>query len=987
MPSYADLILAFRVAKSAIVAERGATGLLDFARFERQLDVKLEKLRTKLDGQAWFDNLEIGQIVVMPKGVSPPSETPPAEIVRVGHEPVTEHLHLKVRLQLQPTPEFYMAEVLYLWEFGGALEALLPASCVGYRLKRVRVHGQMDRFDRGVYEHWPTAFASYRTDPIRMATALLEKGLRVVVTSTDVVSFFDTIDPRFLLTSAFLGRMIAAAAEADREFSAKRFRVATESLLRAFARFRAQRARFGLEGAELQVGVPIGALTSRVIANVALERVDAYVASRASVRLYRRYVDDIVAVSEADPASAPQSRDALLAELFPQFANDDIIVPETGARFKLSPSKTRIHMLTGRPGLEFLRAVEESFSAVVSERRAFLGNVQSLSNEVEAIDLFGENAVGVGHIPRLRDADRFTLRRFMATAYIRGLERCALLLAPEEAQRVIGGRTDRILAALESSWQVEDIEFVLSMLRTAELCSARILALRLASWLERFLAKSLVTRIEKVTWCGATLDTAIALSGLQDYLADRQSELMAGVALLDQQVADSGAKRSALLLYRTGLRYLDREDDVNRGMMDPNTDSSAERLRAVSRLSRWLIRDRAARARLPHVREFLGVSKRLGESVWAGMSAITLFLSARAPNYTDVARRFLARAETGVPREGVGSKIDACVDALRGTRYGLRARPWIEMEKAGGRVVLRLADAVTSPGRVRVVLANLPVGLDAFDAAARGTPMLTLQRLNALDHALREGARAVRLAGERSALLVLPELAVPQRWVRALVGHAVREKLTIVAGLEYSYGADTLRINQAVGIFPDRFSTAAIVRWTKRFPARGEEKRLVAKHGVEFYDPVGTNQRLVVHSPHGRLGVLICSEILEARALAALRGSIELLLVPAWNDDTGSFDHVANSTSSLLVHAFVCIANNAEASDSRIVGPMGAPRHEREWCRLVHRDENQVIWGDLPVEELEKLHREAPAPPTKYEEPKPPRRKFRPLPPGWNSFG
>src|SRR5262249_13105643 len=119
-------------------------------------------------------------------------------------------------------------------------------------------------------------------------------------------------------------------------------------------------------------------------------------------------------------------------------------------------------------------------------------------------------------------------------------------------------------------------------------------------------------------------------------------------------------------------------------------------------------------------------------------------------------------------------------------------------------------------------------------------------------------------------------------------------------------------------------------------------------------------------------------EILEATALSVLSGHIELLLVPSWNGDTASFDYISHATASLLVHAFVCVANNAEASDSRIVGPIKEPRHEREWCRLVHRGENQVLWGDLPIGELRLIHNGRGFPV--------PDRDYRPLPPGWVFF-
>lgn len=201
-PTFADLLLAFRIAKRMIATERGCVGLFNLAHFEMHLASRIGRLRRLLKNDRWFDSIDLGRMVVMPKSVEPKTKEKP-DIVRIGNALPTK-VNLSVRLQLEPTPEFTIVEVLYLWEFGAALEALLDYSCVGYRLKRVSREGQMDRYDREVYEHWPSAFERYRNDPIEAACAALQDGHHVTVTSTDVVSFFDSIDPEFLLARPFV---------------------------------------------------------------------------------------------------------------------------------------------------------------------------------------------------------------------------------------------------------------------------------------------------------------------------------------------------------------------------------------------------------------------------------------------------------------------------------------------------------------------------------------------------------------------------------------------------------------------------------------------------------------------------------------------------------------------------------------------------------------------------------------------------------------
>jgi len=392
--------------------------------------------------------------------------------------------------------------------------------------------------------------------------------------------------------------------------------------------------------------------------------------------------------------------------------------------------------------------------------------------------------------------------------------------------------------------------------------------------------------------------------------------------------------------------------------------------------------EKRANEMLKSVRQFIRQSNRLGENFWTGASDVGLFLSVKPPSYAEIARRFLAGAGSQEIRSDVGNRIDACADALRGTRYLRRWSPAIAIQTTRTATQLRMVQRA-SPDRVRVILSNLPVDVAEFNAAASGRPRLTLDRLKRLDQALRSAQKASLAARRKqyASIVLFPELSVPRRWMRNLARHAVERNLSIVAGIEYKKTSNGL-VNQAMGVFPDPWENAAIVLWTKRHPAHEEEKALrdlpVPQH---FLSDDEQMRRLIVESAHCRMSVLICSELFEAAPLSEVSGHVELLLVPCWNRDTPSFDHLAHATASLLVHAFVCVANNAEASDSRIVAPIKEPRREREWCRLIHREENQIVWGDLPVAELRRVHEGIE--PVDSGLPPEVRREYRPLPPGW----
>jgi hypothetical protein len=74
-------------------------------------------------------------------------------------------------------------------------------------------------------------------------------------------------------------------------------RLSRSSLLRFHSDF--HRAAQRKTGLNVHVGIPIGALTSRLIANLALDSLDRQIESRSDVICYRRYVDDFVLVAHS----------------------------------------------------------------------------------------------------------------------------------------------------------------------------------------------------------------------------------------------------------------------------------------------------------------------------------------------------------------------------------------------------------------------------------------------------------------------------------------------------------------------------------------------------------------------------------------------------------------------------------------------------------------------------------------------------------------
>ena len=455
-------------------------------------------------------------------------------------------------------------------------------------------------------------------------------------------------------------------------------------------------------------------------------------------------------------------------------------------------------------------------------------------------------------------------------------------------------------------------------------------------------------------------------------IQDIKQHLRSGVQARTKAIGAKTLRRMATLLASSDMRSRDREDDKHE--LGETTPVNAKWLRAE------LDGDEGLGSRLDTIDQFVQQCAELQDAPWR-MPSARLFLCTRPPSYFDIARRWLYRIEQQGFTPDVFLRLLRLVNAVRGTDY----------QDPVGQVIDPHTVSIDSfwcddpqakpptPDNPRIVLGNLVIGEDAWTAAASripgspfGAPLLTVKRLTGLTRLLDKTGRVAQ--GRSSTLLVLPELSLPRPWFREVSNHVVKAgRFGLIAGLEYLHDPRQAMVsNQVFAVLPGPFSSVATWPWTKRLPADEESRRLAElRHPVSFHPLLRPSPpRTVVRSPWGALSVLICSELLEARRIADLLGRVDVVLCPAWNTDTASYDHLIQSVGFQL-HVVLAIANNGHYSDCRAWTPR-QERWQRDLCRLIERDVDDIVHVDIPLDSLVSFHASGE-----------PRDAWKPLPPGW----
>lgn len=970
-PTIADLYLAFRQAKSALFFERRGVGLIDLAAYEQNLPENLKALQGKLVRGRWFDKLRIGDVWVVPKRFHT-RENSSDNVILIGstrQEPTPRPID--VQLRITPDPEFAITEVLYLWRFGGALDSLLSSDVLGYRLDlRDR---QVIPNRRWLFEYWPKRYQQFRETPLGAARTNLANGISTSIISGDLANFYDTIEPSFMLDEAVLSQLKDTGAS---QTFVDEYRAATASLLRAYARY--HQVASSRAATPISIGVPIGALTSRVIANLSLAPLDRHVASRPGVICYRRYVDDLAIVARTD---GEENLIETMGRFLPLLHDggevlrlDVAALNRAGSEFQLQPTKVRVHHLAGEPGSDFVEAVASDFAKVLSERRAFVDSSSLVGDGVSHLIRAG-NAKG-SPLRVLREADRARLERFALSTSLRSLERVSSLINPTEARELVRGcvsRVGRVLDA-EDNW-VDDLEVSLRLLKLA-ICTGDWQSVReLRKRMDRVWGTIEALRSTTATlyFRGRKINPGKSSpwTWLRNYLHERRLEAISsclpigmdakqieskfpgGLRVRTREVKATMLRRRAEQLATSDLRARDREDDAPLEAQPANFEPSWMRSA--------LGRDQEVSLRLAMIDRFVQRCNDLGDRSWA-MPSARLFLCTRPPSYFDISRRWLYRVEEEGFDSTVFDDLIAIVNAIRGTKYNDPVGKVIDRSTIS---IFRTANEFSVPESLepRIILGNLVVDDAAWRAAATrklgspfGAPIITKKRLQGLVSVLDKSERVSR--GEGSEILVLPELALPRQWFRAVANHVVKSgRHALVTGLEYIHHETQPYVaNQVFAVLPGPFMSVAAWPWTKRQPAREEEKLLSnLRVPVRFRPPpTSSTRRTVIHSAWGSFSVLICSELIETRRVADLLGRVEVVLCPAWNIDTASYDHLIQSVGFQL-HAVIAIANNGHYSDCRAWAPK-TERWERDLCRLIERDVDDIVHVDIPLASLTAFH-------------------------------
>lgn len=996
MTTLQNLGLAYRKAKVDLYYSSHAS-LEAIANYEENLHANLSALLAKLEGEdeSWVEQPAfLGGWTLSTKSVdmscweqyrkensnglifSSPAEewTHACGLLAKSDEPKKPKAEFRVMAQC--SLDFHVLSTLWMLEVGHLFDAELTASAYGNRLRRTQDGKGINPLSLGTFQPYLKPFRDWRDKGIQAMRTSLDANKKIVALTADVSSFYHELNPGFMLNPAFVGGVMGLDLS---EQQTKLHRLFIQAL-QAWA-----------AATPLKKGLPVGLPASAVVANVALVELDRVVEQQLAPLYYGRYVDDILLVME-NGASFQST-----AELWEWiFARSDgklswVVGEErkkigfqpaylSDSKIRFANAKNKVFMLADEPGKTLVDAIAHQIHERASEWRAMPRLPRAASHV--GTDLLAATQSDGEAADNLRKADALTMRRAGFAIKLRDFEAYERDLLPgawqAHRQAFFRAFVQHVLVlpqffdlavylprVIRLATACEDFEALRKILRALEQlciqltqhCELGIKACPAESvppsteLMERWQKQIYTTVRESISAAFPPRLSKEGKAAWQAHMAEYLPTLDID-AFLNWHLSPKGFQTQQARLFSFDLAHmpfrflgLPKEMVAQRGIPAKKTVTHCAQapnllpdtlLDGAQQLAQWI-----RFKELPHGLLFATRPYNLPE----------LFILNRS-------------AYEASERES----MKAVVLAVRGFKLG-DAAPCFD--KHG---VLQIPDGQPQR-RYGIAVSSWKTQMASWTASVMRMPDPDAERYGRLCRLL-DGVIA---QPQHSRYLVLPELALPAHWFIRIARKLQGRGVSLITGIEYLHASKARVRNQVWAALSHDglgFPSLMIYRQDKQRPALHEEQELQRLSGLELKPDRSWKAPPILQHGNLRFAMLICSELTNISYRAALRGKVDTLFVPEWNQDTETFNALVES-AALDMHAYIVQCNDRQYGDSRIRAPF-KESWQRDLLRVKGGITDYCVIGEIDVQALRQFqssHRS-------------PDKPFKPVPDGFEiDFG
>ena len=205
-----------------------------------------------------------------------------------------------------------------------------------------------------------------------------------------------------------------------------------------------------------------------------------------------------------------------------------------------------------------------------------------------------------------------------------------------------------------------------------------------------------------------------------------------------------------------------------------------------------------------------------------------------------------------------------------------------------------------------------------------------------------------------SDIVVFPEFFIPIEILSSLVRYSEKNESLLITGLEH-ITVNNIAFNFVVTIMPiniDGYKDATLVFRLKNHYAPVEEDIITGNH---FLIPQPLNIRYHIFNwKNIYFSVFYCFELANIVHRSLIKNKIDLLVAVEYNKDVSYFSNLVESVSRDL-HCYVVQVNSSHYGDTRISQP--TETYRKDIVKLKGGDNNVTVMGTIEIDKLREYQR------------------------------
>ena len=876
----------------------------------------------------------------------------------------------ELRLMADVPVAFNVIMTWWILAIGEKLERRVSENSYGNRIRRTK-NANVNPYAGGTFKSYMPQYRMWRGRGLSAIRRALEDDKEIVAITADFSSFYHNIDPGFILNESFLA---ALGEETILSGDERAFSALIVAMLREWAM-----------SSPLKRGLPVGCAISAVIANLALSMFDAKIEKEVVPLSYGRYVDDIILVLENTNRFSHaidvwrwlcRRIKGLTVESERGHGiqyTDDVLFPDGNGYLSFEPSKTKLFILQPGSGTLLLNSLERQIKEKSSEWRAlpdFPEDEEQMAADIlSACDSAGKEA------DSLRKIDALSLKRAVFSMKVRNFESYGRNLPPESWQQIRMSFLNLVEKQFSDIKSVFDLYKYYPRIIAVSCCCLRAdddeeIRLIVSIIAKLFRAVQSMSRggMRVVDEVRSEQERHLCLVSLNQYFTRILGECVVASTnneqvlrrLLEHLRAELGDPQwqwpplDWATLFSHDLACQPARIAYTHDAVGPSTNGvvlDAERFshKLTMLPLDWVVAvqgfNRLYFAYLPdcckaEVAPGLDISLVFPVKPLSTFELTGMFFNPFGDNEIDALSKFLAFE--------------------RGYGIAEKAFPASRPEKSG-QIVTDVAWSKMGTV-VNVALANWKTDDDSYNAfVCQKNDPNAASRYHRLMHLVNE----VLSSDVKVQYLVFPELSIPRAWFAQIALKLKFAGISLIAGVDYIHEPCRKVRNEVwCSLLNDGggFPLISVTKFEKARPAIHEAEELRERAGCTMTSRVlegdVTPWPIVRHGDvkHGKtfdFSILICSDITDVDYRSQLRGKIDALFIPSWNQDENTFASLVES-AAYDVHAYIVQCNDRAHAGTRIRVP-AKERYNRDLVKIQGGEKDYFVIGRLDIEKLRRF--------------------------------